>query len=350
MKAAIFHEFGPPEVLRYEDVPDPVAGPGEVVVAVHAVTVNRALDCLVRAGDPSQARRKVEPPHVLGVDPAGVVAAVGDGVDPSVTGTRVAVLSSVPCLKCGACARGEHSTCPNAVMLGIKCWGGDADFVKVPASIAVPIPENLDFAEAAAVLRHGPTAHNLLFDIGGLQAGEIVLVMGAAGGLGSTGVQVAKMAGATVIGAAGSDARVATGLELGADYGVNYAEVDLTEAVMELTDGAGVHLVFENISNPKTWPKALACLRRYGRLVTAGAHGGGKVELDVGMLYHRNLRVFGSTGNTDRNVSDTIAAAGAGKLRAKIEKILPLSRAPEAHRIIEAGVPAGKIVLDPTLG
>lgn len=350
MKAAIFHRFGPPEVLRYEDVPDPAPGPGEVVVAVHAVTVNRALDCLVRAGHPSQARRKVAPPHVLGVDPAGVVAALGEGVDAAVTGTRVAVLSSVPCLKCDACARGEHSTCPNAVMLGIKCWGGDADFVKVPASIAIPVPDNLEFAEAAAVLRHGPTAHNLLFDIGGLQAGETVLVMGAAGGLGSTGIQVAKAAGATVIGAAGSDARVATGLELGADFGVNYARDDLTEAVMELTDGAGVDLVFENISNPKTWPRALACLRKYGRLVTAGAHGGGKVELDVGMLYHRNLRIFGSTGNTEQNVTDTMAAAGAGKLRAKIEQVLPLSQAPEAHRIIEAGVPAGKIVLDPTLG
>ena len=350
MKAAIFHQFGPPEVLRYEVVPDPVAGPGEVVVAVHAVTVNRALDCLVRAGDPSQARRKVEPPHVLGVDPAGVVAAVGDGVDASVAGTRVAVLSSVPCLKCDACARGDFRTCPNAVMLGIECWGGDADFVKVPAAIAIPVPENLDFGEAAAVLRHGPMAHRLMFDLGGLQAGETVLVMGAAGGLGSTGIQIARTAGATVIAAAGSDERVAAGLELGADFGVNYARDDLTAAVMELTDGAGVHLVFENISNPKTWPKALACLGKYGRLVTAGAHGGGRVELDCGLLYHRNLRIIGGTGSTDRNVRDTIAAAAAGKLRAKIEKILPLSRAPEAHRIIEAGVPAGKIVLDPTLG
>ncbi len=350
MKAVVIHEFGPPEVLRYEDVPDPAPGPGEIVVEVHSVTVNRALDCMVRAGHPSQARRKVQPPHVLGVDPAGVVSALGRGVEAPAVGTRVAILSRVPCLKCDTCAAGDFENCPNGVMLGIKCWGGDAEYVKVPAAIAVPIPDNLDFAEAAAVLRHGPMAHQLLFDLGGLQAGETVLVMGAAGGLGATGIQVAKAAGATVIAAAGSDERVAVGLELGADHGVNYAECDLTEAVMELTGAEGVHLVFENISNPKTWPAALACLRYYGRMVTAGAHGGGKVELDCGLLYHRNLRIIGGTGSTGKNVSDTMAGAAAGRLRAKIEKILPLSQAAEAHRIIESTMPTGKIVLDPTLG
>jgi len=350
MKAAVFHEFGGPEVLRYEDVPDPVPGPGEIVVAVHSVTVNRALACLVRARHPSQARRKVQPPHVLGVDPAGVVAARGDGVEHPEVGARVALLSRVPCLKCDHCLRRDFENCTDSVMLGIKCWGGDADYVKVPAAIAVPIPDNLDYAEAAAVLRHGPMAHHLLFDLGGLQLGETVLVMGAAGGLGSIGIQIAKAAGATVIGAAGADERVAVGLELGADHGVNYARDDLTEAVMDLTGGDGVHLVFDNISNPETWPKALACLRKYGRLVTAGAHGGGKVELDCGILYHRNLRIIGGTGNTDANVHDTIAAAAAGRLRAKIERVLPLSQAAEAHRIMETTMPAGKIVLDPTLG
>ncbi len=350
MKAVVFHEFGGPEVLRYEDAPDPAPGPGEIVIAVRSVTVNRSLDCLVRAGHPSQARRKVQPPHVLGVDPAGIVSAVGAGVEAPAVGTRVAALSRVPCLKCAACATSDFENCSDAVMLGIKCWGGNADYVKVPAVIAVPIPDDLDFAEAAAVLRHGPTAHNLLFDLGGLQAGETVLVMGAAGGLGSIGIQIAKAAGATVICTAGSDERVAVGMELGADFGVNYTSDDLTDAVMDWTDGDGVHLVYENISNPQTWPRALACLRMYGRLVTAGAHGGGKVELDCGILYHRNLHIIGGTGSSDENVRDTMQAAAAGKLHAKIEKVLPLSQAAEAHRIIEATIPTGKIVLDPTLG
>lgn len=348
MKAAIYDCFGPPEVLTYRDVPDPAPGPGEVVVAVRAVTVNRVLDCAVRAG--TQPHRNVEPPHVGGVDPAGVVAALGKGVTEPAVGTRVALLSRVPCLACERCLAGDFEKCACSIMLGIGCWGGDAEYVKVPAAIAIPIPDNLDFAEAAAVMRHGPMAHNLLFDLGGLKAGETVLVMGAAGGLGTTGIQIAKAAGATVIAAAGSDERVAVGISLGADHGVNYGREDLTEAVMQITGGKGVDLVFENISNPKTWPKALACLRKYGRLVTAGAHGGGKVELDCARLYHQNLRIFGGTGNTDRNVRDTVAAAAAGRLKGMVEKVFPLSRAADAHRLVEGSVPTGKIVLDPTLG
>ena len=334
MKAAIFHEFGPPEVLRYEDVPDPEPGPGELVVAVRAVTVNRTLDCLVRAGDPSQRRRGVAPPHVLGVDPTGVVAALGPGVERPAVGTRVACISQLP----------------GGGLLGIRCWGGDADYVRVPASIVVPIPDNLPFDEAAAVLRHGPMAHYLLFDLGGLEPGETVLVMGAAGGLGATGIQICKAHGARVICAAGSDERVQVGLDFGADVGINHSKEDLTEAAMAATGGEGVNLVFENISNPETWPRALAAMAMRARMVTAGAHGGGKVELDCGILYHRNLRIIGGTGNTRRNVADTVAAAAAGSLRARIQTVLPLSRAAEAHRIVEAGVPLGKIVLDPTLG
>jgi NADPH:quinone reductase-like Zn-dependent oxidoreductase len=235
-------------------------------------------------------------------------------------------------------------------MLGVGCWGGYADYVKICADQAVPIPNNLDYAEAAAVLRHGPMAHNLLFDLAELKTGETVLVMGAAGGLGSTGIQVCKAAGARVVCAAGSDERVQVGLDFGADFGVNYNTHDLTEEVMKFTGGEGAEVVFENISNPATWPKALASMKMYGRMVTAGAHGGGKVELDCGILYHRNLKIMGGTGSTDVNIEDTMKAAAAGTLRAKIQIVLPLSQAAEGHRIMESGVPTGKIVLNPTLG
>jgi len=175
-------------------------------------------------------------------------------------------------------------------------------------------------------------------------------VLGAAGGLGATGIQVCKAAHANVICTAGADDRVQVGMDFGADQGINYNRRDLTEAVMELTGGKGVDVVFENISNPKTWPRALASMKKYARMVTAGAHGGGKVELDCAILYSRNLRIMGGTGNTRQNVNDTMALAAAGRLHARIEKVLPLSRAAEGHRIVEGGVPLGKIVLDPTLG
>jgi NADPH:quinone reductase len=346
MKAAIYREFGSPDVLGYEDVEDPIAGPGEIVVEVHAVTVNRVLDCAVRAGE--QTQRGVVLPHIGGVDPAGVVRDVGDGVSNVAAGDRVALLSRAPCLDCEQCAAGDYKKCSKSTMLGVGRWGGAAELVKVPASVAVKLPDILEFAEAAAVLRHGPMAHHLLFDTGDLQPEQTVLVMGAAGGLGLTGIQIAKAAGATVIAAAGSDERVAVGCEYGADFGVNYAKQDLTEAVRGYMGGEGIDLVFENVSNPKTWPKALKCLRKLGTLVTAGAHGGGKVELDCAFLYHQNIRIFGSTGNTDKNVSDTVSLAGEGKLKAKIEKIFPLSDAPAAHRMMEGDVLSGKIILDPT--
>ena len=348
MKAAIYREFGSPDVLGYEDVDDPIAGPGEIVVEVHAVTVNRVLDCAVRAGE--QTQRGVVLPHIGGVDPAGIVRDVGDGVSNVVAGDRVALLSRAPCLDCENCSSGDFKKCAKSTMLGVGRWGGAAELVKVPAFVAVKLPSNLEFAEAAAVLRHGPMAHHLLFDTGDLQAGQTVLVMGAAGGLGLTGIQIAKAAGANVIAAAGSDERVAVGCEYGADFGVNYAKQDLTEAVRGYMGDEGIDLVFENISNPKTWPKALKCLRKFGTLVTAGAHGGGKVELDCAFLYHQNIRIFGSTGNTDKNVSDTVSLAGEGKLKAKVEQIFPLSEAPAAHRMMEDDVLSGKIVLDPTAG
>ena len=348
MKAAIFHEFGPPEVLRYEDVPDPEPGPGEIVVAVRAVTVNRVLDTSVRRGE--QRRRKIRLPLVLGVDPCGVVAEVGPGVTTPAVGEDVCLLSRVPCLACEPCRAGRFDTCRNPAMLGVGCWGGDADYVKVPASCAVPMPDNLTFPEACVVIRHGPTAHHLMFDVAGLTAGETVLVMGAAGGLGTIGIQIAKAAGATVIAGAGAAERVRVALDLGADFGIDYRACDLTEEVMRITGGAGVDVVFENVSDPSTWPKALKSLGSDGRLVTAGAHGGGKGELDCDVLYHNRLTIKGSSGSTRRNVDDTLAAAAAGKLLVRIDKVLPLSAAAEAHRIIEAGVPAGKIVLDPTLG
>jgi NADPH2:quinone reductase len=334
MKAAIYREFGPPEVLKYEDVPDPVAGPGEIVVKVHATTVNRVLNCMVRSDHPSQRRRGVKPPHVGGVDPVGVVHALGEGVAGPPVGVRVACTSQLP----------------GGGMLGLQCWGGDAEYVKVPAEMVFEIPDALHFHEAGGVVRHGPMAHYLLFDLARLQPGEDVLVMGAAGGLGSTGIQICKAHGARVITTAGSDERVQVGLELGADAGVNYNKDDLTEAVMDFTGGKGVDVVFENISNPQTWPKALASMAHKGRMVTAGAHGGGTVELDCQVLYHRNLHIMGGTGNTRANVLDTLLLAEAGRLHSKIEKVLPLSQAAEGHRIIEAGVPLGKIVLDPTLG
>ena len=177
------------------------------------------------------------------------------------------------------------------------------------------VPDGLDFATATVVSRHTPTAFTLLRDRAKLQNGEWVLVMGAAGGLGSAGVQVAKYLGAKVIAAAGAADRVKVGLDLGADAGVNYRAQDLTIEAMRITEGKGVNVVFENIGDPELFPKAFASLARRGRLVTAGGHGGGIVPLDVNRLYQNHLTIIGATGETPDDVTLSLEAAAEGPLQ-----------------------------------
>ncbi len=204
------------------------------------------------------------------------------------------------------------------------------------------VPDGLDFATATVVSRHAPTAFTLLRDRAKLQAGEWVLVMGAAGGLGSAGIQVAKYLGAKVIAAAGADERVKVGLDLGADAGVNYRAQDLTIEAMRITEGKGVNVVFENIGDPDLFPKAFAALARRGRLVTAGGHGGGIVPLDVNRLYQNHLTIIGATGETPEDVTVSSEGRGRGQAsRSLIDRIMPLSQAragaradrePQRHR------------------
>jgi NADPH2:quinone reductase len=344
MRAVVLREYGGPEVLHVEEVPDPVAAPGEVVVEVHAVSVNQSLDLKVRADG---TNRGTVLPHVLGVDPAGVVVAVADGADGVAVGDRVAVIPHIRCGQCDFCAGGREEQCPHSRHIGVHRWGGYAEYVTAPARNLVPVPDGVSFVDAAVILRHAPTAFNLLRNLAEVQSGEWVLVMGATGGLGAAGVQVAKILGATVIAGAGADSRVEVALANGADHGVNYRSHDLTEEVLRITGGRGVQVVFENISDPVTWPKAFACLAHGGRLVTAGAHGGGKVELDVRRLYGRRLRIIGGAGASRQDVATALEAAREGLLHAVVDRVLPLDSAAEAHRLAEKGGLLGKIVLDP---
>jgi NADPH:quinone reductase-like Zn-dependent oxidoreductase len=217
--------------------------------------------------------------------------------------------------------------------------------VTVPEQATYLIPEGLSFPQATVVSRHAPMAFHLLDDKAKLSTGEWVLVMGASGGLGGVGIQVAKMLGAKVIAGAGSDERVANAVSLGADHGVNYRRDDLEAEVMRITDGRGVDVVYENVSDPVLFPKALASLGRGGRLVTAGSHGGGIVPLDVNRLYMKQLTVIGSTGQMPSDTERSLAAAAEGIIRADIHATMPLEACSEAHRLLETGEVSGKIVL-----
>jgi NADPH:quinone reductase-like Zn-dependent oxidoreductase len=344
MKAVVIHKFGPPDVLQYQDVPDPQPRAGEIRVKVHAATVNRVLDVGVRAG--KRPEYQITLPLILGVDCAGIVDAVGPNIKNWHKGDRVAAAGVMPLDPCDEdCSK---YTGPVG-MMGIKRPGGFAEMVNVAACAAIAVPDGLNFQQAAVVMRHAPTAWKLLTDGAELKPNETVLIMGAAGNLGSIGIQIAKnVIGATVIAAAGSDERVKVGLDLGADHGVNYNKQDIHAEVMRITGGKGVNVLYDNIANPNVLPQAFRTLAPDGRMVTAGSHGGPNVMIDFKHLYHNKITIKGMTGSADRALA--FAAAAAGKIKAQIEKIMPLSQVREAHRFVESGKVKGKIVLDPTLG
>ena len=383
MKAIVIREFGAPEVMRLEDVDEPRAAPGEVVIKVHSVSVNRTLDCVVRAG---KYPVSIQMPHVLGVDPAGEIVEVGSGVSRFKIGDRVATISIMRCGECKQCARGFEANCLASQHIGLHRWGGYAEFVAIPERNAFHIADNLTYAEGTVIARHYPMAFNLLTGKTQVQAGEWVLVMGATGALGSCCVQVAKMFGAKVIAAAGADDRVELAKQKGAefginyctqdlgrygmdfdddlagcssrlvdvfqahDFGINYRTRDLGREVMELTDGEGVDIVCESIADPTLWPGAFNSLAIGGRMVTAGAHGGGNVMLDVKRLYLRRISILGAAGTNPPDVDKALEAARAGKIKAIPHRMMALSQVREAHHIVESNQIIGKIVLEPGTG
>jgi NADPH2:quinone reductase len=346
MKAIVLRKYGPPEVLSYEDVPEPIPREGEIRIRIHAATVNRVLDVSLRAG--KETARGPVLPLIPGVDCAGIVDAVGPGVTRLQKGMRIAAAGVMPLAPCAEDGNGYAG--PTG-MMGIKRAGGFAELVAVPACAALAVPEALDFHDAAVVVRHVPTAWNLLFNVAELKAGETVLIMGAGGNLGTIGIQIAKnVIGAKVIAVAGSDERAKIGLALGADHAINYNGQDIEAEVMKFTGGKGVDVLYDNIANPKVLPKAFRTIGFNGRLVSAGAHAGPHVSIDFAHLYHKRITIKGRPGYHAADVPKCLAAAAAGKIKPQIDRVLPLSRAAEAHRLIESGEVTGKIVLDPALG
>ncbi|MDA0784922.1 MAG: zinc-binding dehydrogenase [Proteobacteria bacterium] len=339
MKAVVMNAFGSPDVLQYQDVDTPEIGPDDVLVEVHAVSINRTFDLFMRE---NKYAYTPELPHILGVDPSGVITAVGENVTDRKVGDRVFCSIFVP------------TTRPDPYMaipglgpvdfLGVTVWGGYAQYIRTLASRTVPIPDNLNFHEATVIGRHLGTAANQVENVLKAKEGDTILVMGATGGLGAACIQVAKWSGATVIAAAGADERVAATLELGADHGINYRTHDLTEEIMNLTDGQGVTGVCDSVADPATFNQVIHSMARGATLVTAGnASGTADVPLSVRRLYLYFLKIVGEPREAPG------VRAGQGGVKALIDQVLPLSQAAEGHRRVESRAGTGKVVLDPTL-
>jgi NADPH:quinone reductase-like Zn-dependent oxidoreductase len=351
VKALIIEEFGGPEVLRYKDWPAPEPAPDEVLIAVRAVTVGRTLDVEVRRRG---ADFRVELPRVLGSDPVGVVVAVGAEVSGFAVGDRVASTSTLFCGTCAMCRAGREHACEHHQALGVHRDGGAAELVAIPERSVVRIPNHVGFEEAAAMAVNYPMAWNLLVEAGRLEAGQDVLVMAAAGGLGIAGVLIAKALGARVIAAAGAEWKLERlRAEFGVEATVDYSRPDWPERARSATrDGRGADVVFENISSPELFPGAMAALRDYGRLVTCGAHGGGVVEVDMRVLYRRHLSILGERGASAAMTREVWRLVGERRIEPPpIAATFHLSEAARAHEAAAGRDLFGRVVLvvDPPL-
>jgi NADPH:quinone reductase-like Zn-dependent oxidoreductase len=342
MKAVRYHEHGPANVLRYEEVEDPVAGDGQVVIGMRACGVNH-FDIDLRAG---VSRWPLPMPHQLGVEFAGVVESVGPGVQGLSEGDRVWARHEIECGECAYCRRGRPNICRSAQMFSVQLLGGYAEQVMAPARGTHRLPDALSFEQAAAGQVVFATAWHMLVTRGQVEPGQTVVVQAAGSGIGHAAVQVAAMAGARVIATAGAAEKLERARELGASETINYREQSVAERVLELTDGVGADLFIEHVGGD-LFMESLHALRPGGRLVTCGGHAGETPPIDLIELFRNEWEVLGSRIGTPEEMLMVMDLLGEGRLQAAVHAALPLEEAPEAHRILEQREQTGKVVLVP---
>ena len=343
MKALCFHEHGDLDVLRYEDVPDPEPGPGEVLVRVRACALNH-LDVFVRCGWPGL---KLDMPHWTGADVAGEVAALGAGVGGWEVGQRVVVDPGITTEEDELTHRGEHSVSRGYFVLGEHVRGGQAEYLAVPAANLMPIPEGWDFPQAAAPLLVSLTAWRMLIHRARLRAGESVLIVGAGGGVNSMAIQIAKLAGATVYALTSTEKKMEMARELGADVVLNYREDPTwSKTLFKMTGRRGVDVVVDNVGQA-TLAQSMRAVARGGRIVIVGNTSGPKTEIDVRFIFGKQISIIGSTMGSLQDFQDVMALLWAGKLRPVVDRVMPLSEGKAAFEALERGEQFGKIVLTP---
>ena len=342
MKAVMMRAHGGPEVVQIEELPAPEPGPGQVVVAVKAAALNH-LDVWVRKG---WAGLRVPFPHVFGSEAAGVVEAIGPGVEGVKSGDEVVVIPSFGCGRCPTCRDGHENLCRWFTIYGEHVSGGQCERFVVPARNLLPKPPRLSFEEAAAVPLTFMTSWHALVERARIRTGETVLVHAAGSGVGVAAVQIAKLFGARVIATAGSDAKLEKARGLGADELVNYEKQDFAQEVRRLTDKRGVDVVFEHVGK-STWEKSILSTALGGRIVTVGATTGFDPPTDLRHVFYRQLSVLGSTMGTAGDLAKVLRFVAEGRLRPVVDRVLPLADARAAQELLSSRAQFGKIVLRP---
>jgi NADPH:quinone reductase-like Zn-dependent oxidoreductase len=340
--AATFREYGGPEVLRFEELPDPVPAADEVVIQVRACGVNHS-DLDSRAGT---SRWPFPLPWVLGAEFAGTVAAVGVEVEGIAPGDPVTAYQQYACGVCPACMRWRHDLCERFVVFGTDRWGGYAELAAVPARAVIPLRGADEFVPAAAAQCVASTAWSMVMSLAAVRAGETVLVPSASGGVASAAVQVARIAGAQVIASVGSPEKVHAVRGLGADIVFCYRETPVAEAVSEATGGRGVDVVVDTIGGPR-FAEHLAAMAPDGRLVTCGAHAGEVVPLDIIELFRRGHRILGFRVATPDEIRMALELALDARIDVPVDRTFRLSEAGDAHAYMDERSHVGKIVLVP---
>jgi len=323
VKAVRIHEDGGPEVLRYEDAPDPRPAPGEVLVRLRAASLNH-LDVWVRKGLPS-----VPKPRILGADGAGLVEELGDGVTGFSPGDRVVINPGI-----------EHDG--RISVIGEHSDGTHAELLPVPASNVYPLDDGISFEDAAAFPLVFETAYRMLVTRAALREGEWVLVWGIGGGVATAALAIAKALGARVIVTSTSEEKLARAVELGADAAVPTA--DAVARVKEVTGSRGVDVVVEHVG-AATWASSLQAAAQGGRICVCGATSGPNPPASLHRIWWKQLTVLGSTMGTPDDFRAVYDLVAAGRVRPVIDRVYPLAEARAAHERLEAGAQLGKIVL-----
>jgi NADPH:quinone reductase-like Zn-dependent oxidoreductase len=315
VKAIRIHEDGGPEVLRYEDAPDPEPGPDDVLIHLRAASLNH-LDVWVRRGLPS-----VPKPRILGAD--------GAGVDDS--GRRVLINPGL-----------EHDN--RITVIGEHTDGTHAELIAIPASNVYPVPEGLSFEEAAAFPLVFETVYRMLVTRAGLKEGEWVLAWGVGSGIGSATLVIAKALGAHVVATSSSDQKLERAKELGADAVVNHAAGDVVAVVKEATGGPGVDVVVEHVGEA-TWQTSLQAARAHGRIAVCGATTGPNPKAALHRVWWKQLTILGSSMGTKADFEGVYELVASGRAKPVVDSVFPLAEAQAAHERMESGKQFGKIIL-----
>ena len=317
MKAIRIHEDGGPEVLRYEEAPDPVPGTGQVLVELRAASLNH-LDLWVRQGLPS-----VPKPRILGADGAGVLRG---------TGERVVINPGL-----------DHGD-GRITVIGEHTDGTHAELIAVPEEAVYPLPDAISFEAAAAFPLVFETAYRMLVTKAGVREGEWVLVWGIGGGVATASLAIAKALGARVLVTSSSDAKLERARELGADATINHATGDVAAAAKEATAGAGIDVVVEHVGKA-TWQTSLQVARHGGRIAVCGATTGPNPPASLHRIWWKQLTVYGSTMGAREDFEGAFELVKSGRARPVVDEVFPLAQARAAHERMEAGDQFGKIVL-----